>query len=70
MMSSICLPWYLERGDGPLLAAAVHDGSALRPDLIGLVALECERPSPGGRSVHGKLDGRFAHSIDRSAVAI
>ena len=38
-MLPTCLPWYLERGDGPLIAAAIHDGRAMRPELIGSIAL-------------------------------
>lgn len=43
-MSSTCLPWYLERGGGPLVAAAIHDGCGVRPELVGTIALsEAER---------------------------
>ncbi len=38
-MMPICLPWYLERGDGPLVAAAIHDGRGLRPELGRAIAL-------------------------------
>lgn len=38
------LPWYLERGDGPLLATAIHDGSVVRPEFSSIMALsETER---------------------------
>ncbi len=43
-MNEYYLPWYLERGDGPLVATAIHDGHGLRPELISQVALsESER---------------------------
>jgi N-formylglutamate amidohydrolase len=38
-MLPICLPWYLERGDGPLVAAALHDGHGVRPELAPSMAL-------------------------------
>lgn len=38
-MASICLPWYLERGGGPLIAAAIHDGCGVRAELMGTIAL-------------------------------
>jgi len=38
-MLATCLPWYLERGDGPLIAAAIHDGQSLRPELTPAMAL-------------------------------
>jgi hypothetical protein len=34
-----CLPWYLERGNGPLVAAAIHDGRGVRPELIPQLAI-------------------------------
>ena len=33
------LPWYLERGDGPLIATAIHDGQGVQPDLLRSMAL-------------------------------
>jgi len=33
------LPWFIERGHGPIVATAIHDGSAIRPELETLVAL-------------------------------
>ena len=33
------LPWYLERGQGPLIATAIHDGNNLRPELLPLINL-------------------------------
>jgi hypothetical protein len=38
-MSPICLPWYLERGNGPIVAAAIHDGHGVRPELHGKMAI-------------------------------
>jgi len=38
-MSHVCKIWRLEEGEGPLVAAAVHDGHALRPDIRRLLAL-------------------------------
>ena len=32
-MTTTYLPWYMERGHGPLLATAIHDGHALREGL-------------------------------------
>jgi N-formylglutamate amidohydrolase len=43
-MMSANLPWYVERGDGPLIAVANHDGHGVRTDLINAMALsEAER---------------------------
>lgn len=39
MMMSVCLPWYLERGDGPLVAVALHDGNGMRPELGEAIAI-------------------------------
>lgn len=38
-MTANYLPWYLERGQGPLVAAAIHDGHEIRDELIGRVAI-------------------------------
>lgn len=38
-MLPTCLPWYLERGDGPLVAAAIHNGQDVQPDLLRSMAL-------------------------------
>ena len=38
------VPWYLERGAGPLVAAAIHDGKCVSPELLDSMALtELER---------------------------
>jgi N-formylglutamate amidohydrolase len=34
--------WTLDRGDGPLVAAAIHDGGELREELHSLVAIDSE----------------------------
>ncbi len=39
-MSANYLPWYLERGQGPLLATAIHDGHNVRDELRDLFALD------------------------------
>ncbi|MGD9126514.1 MAG: N-formylglutamate amidohydrolase [Planctomycetia bacterium] len=36
------LPWYLERGDGPLIATAIHDGHEVRAELVPQFALSEE----------------------------
>jgi len=38
-MTSNYLPWYLERGHGPLIATAIHDGHEVRADLLPRFAL-------------------------------
>ena len=38
-MNANYLPWYLERGDGPLVATAVHDGHNVREELAEWFAL-------------------------------
>ena len=38
-MAANYLPWYLERGDGPLIATAIHDGHEVRPELVEQFAL-------------------------------
>ena len=38
-MKHVELPWLIERGTGPLLAAAIHDGHAVRDELVGMLAL-------------------------------
>jgi N-formylglutamate deformylase len=38
-MPSNYLPWYVERGHGPVVATAIHDGKAIRPELEALLAL-------------------------------
>ena len=38
-MLPTCLPWYLERGDGPLVATAIHDGQGVQPDMLKVMAL-------------------------------
>jgi hypothetical protein len=35
--------WVLQRGDGPLVATAIHDGGFVRPEVLALMAL----PEPG-----------------------
>ena len=53
-MTSNYLPWYTERGQGPLVATAIHDGHQVRSDLGESMALsESERlreedPCTGG----------------------
>ena len=43
-MTQNYLPWYVERGDGPLVAVAIHNGHAVRDELQGSLALsEAER---------------------------
>jgi hypothetical protein len=39
MMTSDNLPWYIERGRGPLLAAAIHDGHEVRGEVADNLAL-------------------------------
>lgn len=39
---TISVPWYLERGDGPIVATAIHDGSSVRPELAALMQLSNE----------------------------
>ena len=41
-MSTNYLPWYLERGDGPLVATAIHDGHNVRAELLDWFALSEE----------------------------
>ena len=31
--------WQINYGDSPLVATAIHDGHALRPDVAGIMAL-------------------------------
>ena len=38
-MSSDCLSWYIEQGQGPLVAAAIHDGHEVRCEPAGRYAL-------------------------------
>ncbi len=38
-MTANYLPWYLERGHGPLVATAIHDGHDVRDELIANLAL-------------------------------
>ena len=38
-MTATYLPWYLERGHGPLVAAAIHDGHDVREELVERLAL-------------------------------
>lgn len=33
------LPWYLERGQGPVVAASIHDGHEVRDDLLQRMAI-------------------------------
>jgi len=35
--------WLLEKGEGPLVATAIHNGHALRPDLASLTVLSAEQ---------------------------
>jgi N-formylglutamate amidohydrolase len=42
-MTHVCKIWRLVEGNGPIVAAAIHDGHAIRPDLRRLLALNEER---------------------------
>ena len=41
-MTANYLPWYLERGDGPLVATAIHNGHDIQAELDGQFALSEE----------------------------
>ena len=38
-MKHAAMPWHVELGNGPLVAAAIHDGHAVRDELRGLFAI-------------------------------
>ena len=62
--------WQTEFGDGPLVACAIHDGHAVRPEVADSARARRDAAALRRRSLHRPLDGHCTDANHRSAVAV